>query len=173
MSYTTLYKVCQDGCVIEHSRYRNSHQAAMLVWDNMARKYLGQPASKYMLDQQMQCVWNLWKNPDVHESERILMAATFDQVMVKRENFQRLIDAIRECGCLFAGHFYQQVRAVVSFRDDNDCIAICWQQTSVARPAWQVYGDDDEEEGRQYNIFEDEGHWFLFGELPKVNHNDH
>lgn len=164
MSYTELYKVCKDGHVESYAEFRNSHRGASLVWMQMSRRYLGRDAN--LLN--MEPVWDLWRNQSVPLADRIVMASTFDNVMVRRTEFKRLCDAIAEyCQRIDGGTLPEQAQAITQLLDDDDCIAVCWNQTSVnADGTWWVYDDDedDDDDGRAYNINADHDHWYLFDE---------
>jgi len=157
MSYQSLYKVRKSGDVEHIKDYSNSFLGAFLVWDEMSKKHL---CMKVPIQGNMRPVWNLHKSESVPYCERILMMATFDNIMVKKENFTLLVDSIMECDSRLTGHFRQNAVMIQSLLDDDDCIAICWNQTSVCASPWTVY---DGEEGRPYNIYKDTKHWFMFG----------
>ena len=170
MSYTTLYKVPESGPVEEFAEYRNAFRGGFLVWDNLSHLHLNTPATHFMLkgDRAMQAVWNLWQNLEVPESHRIVMASTFDTVMVKHENLPRLIEAF-ESYCSDVddpGHISAMIPHLRALAEDDSCHAVCWQQTSVSADSWMVYEGVDKG-SRRYDISRDTGHWFLFDELAK------
>ncbi|MBU2177531.1 MAG: hypothetical protein KJ556_20765 [Gammaproteobacteria bacterium] len=162
MSYTTLYSISKDGNVYSFREFRNAFRSAYLVWDNMAKRYLGKEASSFMIGNNMQQVWDLWTKEDIPEAHRLTMAATFDHVIVRRENFETLANAFDQYAKDFAdpGHIPAQANALRELAT-TDCLGACWQQTSVAEDLWQIW-NYEEDEGRPYNINVDEGHWFLF-----------
>jgi hypothetical protein len=167
MSYATLLKINRYGDVHKCKRYTNSHRGAFLVWDRMAKEYLGEHATHFIHDD-MQPIWDLWKNELVPLHERVLMAATFDNVMVKSDNLATLIQDIERCGEFLAGHFYAQAQLIKSeLLNSDDCLGVCWHQASATCSPWWIDGGDDD--GRSYNIHVDSGHWFLFDELRVKN----
>ena len=95
MSYTTLYKVPESGEIKSYREYNNAFRGAWLIWDTMSKHDLGKSAVEFMRPctgndtGPMQPVWDLWKNPSIPESYRLVMASTIDDVMVKRENLER------------------------------------------------------------------------------------
>lgn len=157
MSYTELYQVTLDGDVTSHSEYQNAYRGAMLVWDTMAKRY----GLSFFTDSQK--VWDLYKDIRVSFDLRIVMASTFDNVMVKCENLPRLINAIGTFGHVFgdAGNLELQIEALKELQQSGDCFAVCWNQTSVNANPWQVY-DEKIEDYKTYNIFHGDRHWFLF-----------
>jgi hypothetical protein len=163
MSYTTLYKVCVDGQVKPHERYYNSYQNAFSVWDSMAKQYLHRDVAP-MLNSNMWELFNLWKNPLIPIGRRIVLMATFDHVLVRQANIAKLVAAHEEHWSFFSSIPCFGRRALFELLQDVDCVAVCWQQTSVSQQLWWVNGEDCQE-GRPYNVFVDKDHWFLFDEL--------
>jgi len=181
MSYTTLYKVSQTGKIKTYRDYRNAFRSAWLVWDTMSKLYLGRDAIEFTLsgDRSLQPVWDLWKDPNVHESHRIVMASTFDRVMVRRENLDRLVlaydayaDAVED-----PGHILEMAHALRELAQDEDCLAVCWQQTSVSEDLWIIpvtcpTCGQDMDESRPYDINLDNNHWFLFEAFDNLKGNE-
>lgn len=167
MSCTELYFVDQAGDVWLHSEYRNSFRGAMLVWTSMSERYLGhEPEYDHGLMNAMRPVWDLFQNTHVPVEMRIVLGTTFDKVMVKKENFPRLINAFRAFERIIGdgGNLVLQIPALEELYQEGDCVAVCWNQTSVNCGTWSVQECEDQE-SRPYNINRDEGHWFLFEHL--------
>ena len=162
MSYTELFYVEKSGDVVWHSEYHNSHRGAGLVWHTMSHMYLFKEPEFFNL----QPVWDLWENETVPIEMRIVMASTFDNVMIKRENLTHLVAAFRVYSAMVrdAGNIELQIQNLEKLADDENCLAVCWNQTSVNCGVWSVW-IDDEQEYRPYNIFKDSKHWFLFEEI--------
>lgn len=162
MSYTELYKVPAQGEIVEYAEFRNSYRGAWLVWDQMGKQYCGGVSIS-----NMQPVWDLAKSDRVPIDYRIVMASTFDNVMVRRENLPRLVQAIEEYAKTFeAGTLLEQADKLKELAQDDSCFAVCWNQTSVNCDTWLVrregldkYGDPLWE---MYDVSRDTGHWFLF-----------
>lgn len=164
MSYTELYSVPEKGQLGLYAEFHNSHRGAGLVWSEMSNRYLG----GFPIMGDMQPVWDLCKSSRVPLDYRIVMAATFDKVMVKRAKLPRLIQAIKEYAkCFDPGTLLQQVEKLQELADNPTCYAVCWNQTSVNCDAWAVerpgevdeYGDPLWE---MHDISRDTDHWFLF-----------
>ena len=103
--------------------------------------------------------------------DRIVIASTFDRVMVRRTEIPKLLDAISSYISRFdGGNLVDMVEELQKLAEDRVCYAVCWNQTSVS-DTWYVR-DDDEEDSRLYDISKDEDHWFLFDELERINAND-
>jgi len=180
MSYTTLYKVPESGEIQTYKEYGNAFRSAWLVWDTMSKLYLKKDAVEFMLkgDHAMQPVWDLWKDPSVPESHRIVMASTFDKVMVRRENLERLASAYDAYSRAVedAGHIEAMASDLRELARDETCFAVCWCQTSVSADTWmtpvtcECCGETTD--SRMYDVSRDEGHWFLFDELEKIEERE-
>jgi len=170
MSYTTLYLVPIVGEIESYAEFRNSFRSAYLVWHNMSKKYLGMEVPLHD-NEEMRKVWNLFKTSFIPMEDRIVIASTFDRVMVRRTEIPKLLDAISSYISRFdGGNLVDMVEELQKLAEDRVCYAVCWNQTSVS-DTWYVR-DDDEEDSRLYDISKDEDHWFLFDELERINAND-
>lgn len=171
MSYTTLYLVPIEGEIETYAEFRNSYRSAFLVWSNMSEKYLQKPLSTIISLNDLnplQEAWDLWKNPHVLIEDRIVMAATFDKVMVRRTEIPRLIDAILSYITRFdGGNLVDMIDKLRELKDNRVCYAVCWNQTSVS-DVWSIYNEETEE-SRMYDVSRDKNHWFLFDELEKLD----
>jgi hypothetical protein len=166
VSRTTIYCVPETGPIYSYREFSNAFRGGWLVWDNMSRRYLKRSASEYMIAGDLQPVWDLWKSLNVPLAHRIVMASTFDTVMVKRENLDKLIAAFGQYASDFEdpGHIPEQALALRELAENQDCFAVCWQQTSVSSDSWMVY-QGDAEGSRPYDVSIDNDHWFLFDAL--------
>lgn len=165
MSYTTMYAVPESGEIYEVADFKNAFRSAFLAWDQLSQRYLGKGvALKMASGKGMQEVWDISKNQQVSIAHRVVMMMTFDKVMVKRENFERLASAIDEYARMFdAGTLTEQASKIRELLQDETVFAVCWNQTSVSYPVWCI--DTDNDEGRMYDLSRDSDHWFLFDKL--------
>jgi len=161
MSYTTIYATPEIGEMYEVADFKNAFRSAFLVWDQLSEKYLGSGVAPRMGSlEKMQEVWDIAKRRDIPVHHRIVMMMTFDKVVVKAKNFNRLIKAIGDYAAEFdPGTLLDQAGKIKELQNDESVYAICWNQTSVSYPFWCV-GD-----ARMYDLSRDSGHWFLFDEL--------
>lgn len=160
MSCTEMYVVDSDGDVILHKEFSNSHRGAMMVWRQIAENMGFNVDFPFLVGDGIQKVWNIWKDNTAPLSHRIVMASTFDNVMVKRENLPNLIEAIEEYSKAFdPGHLLSQAATLRELTNDDQVAAICWNQTSVNCNPWM------DDEGEPYNINSGLRHWFLFDAL--------
>jgi hypothetical protein len=169
-----MYTIHQDGSAKEHKRFGNAFRGAMLVWTWLSQKYLPgmSPFMMMATEEGMQKLWDLAISDKVKDAHRIVHANTFDRVAIKRENFPRLIEAMKIFAedCPDPGHIPAQIEALQVLQDDpsSDITAVGWCQTSVCQPHWGTRYDDDDNE-IPFNLAESSDHWFLFdeGELEK------
>lgn len=116
-----------------------------------------------MITNEMQEVWDLIKDDRITEYEKICMKSTFDNVLVKKENLPKLIEAFRN----FEGQSSLPEQADLILEElkiDDTFLAIGWNQTSVNGDNWENFGDYNEETElyEPYNINTMDRHWFLF-----------
>lgn len=175
MSRTELYIVKKDGTLELYKEFGNSHRGASLLWDNLMKKYLNSSYGRMMMnDKEMEKLWRLDRDPKVSREEKILLISTFDHMLIKKENLKQFIDACEEVYKNFEelGHFNTYPEVMKEIMKLEDVIAIGWNQTSVCCDVWDVYETcthcDDGTIRRDYNIFKDNKHEFLFEYLKEI-----
>lgn len=197
MSETVLYGFGMDGNAYRYSEVHNGFRSAMAVWEIMEEKYLPPYIPEYVKKRYgdisfEKCVsllsykptrliptlsdgnvaakevWDLVNNLDVPVQERICMATTFDNYLVKREDIPKVIEAFRS----FEGKTSLSEQADILeelLEECPDCIAIGWNQTSV-NSGWTEKGGYDEEHinSLPYNCLTGDVHFWLFDDLETV-----
>lgn len=100
MSYSTIKAVYPNEKIESIFELSNSHGTAPYVWAAMAKVYLGidkaydHPKKGWMqLEDEL---WDLWKRSDIPEEHRLVFMLTFDRAYVARENYPRMVTAIRK-----------------------------------------------------------------------------
>ena len=181
MSYTEIYKFGKDGSAGQVGETRNAFRGAMSIWGILEEKYLpphktawsmpGEKVSRVadmMNRNAMKEIWGLIDNPDISEVDKIVLASTFDNVIVSKENIPKLLDAFRS----FEGNtsLKEQAEVIVSaISEDPELIAIAWNQTSVNGDAWESEETGEDEDGEEYylpyNLNNSDKHWELFENL--------
>lgn len=181
MSYTTLYKVPEKGEIEHFEEFGNSHRGAAMLWDYLGRKYV--PGFEGMQnDAHSDRVWALTKDDGVGQHEKDVLLSTFDHVMLKRQHFVRVADAMNRIGREMTrhsggfgepetserdgGHYPAHAEALRRLLDDPGAFAACWDQTSVADDMWNRYDrcktcGQDLEDCRSFDLARDSGHWFM------------
>lgn len=181
MSYTEIYAFEKDGNACFYSEVRNAWRGAMAIWRTLEEKYLLSlpfPSGWSLVNRDrnyysrttatitdadaMKEIWDLAKDERLSENERIVLKTTFDYVVVKKEDLPKVIDAFND----FEGEtsLKEQAEILVKMFNDDDVIAVGWNQTSVNGDTWGNFGGYDEEkyEDIPYNILTMDKHWFLF-----------
>lgn len=169
MSSTTLFKVPERGEIYPYAEFKNSYLGAYTVWEEMGRAYLGLNIISMGMGE-LRPIWDLWKNEKVLLNDRIVMAATFDRVMVRRDFLPRVATAMDDFAARHSpGHLLYQAEKLRELATLANCFAICWNQTSVNGGAWMTETEERDEYGekiwRYYDVSKDTDHWFLFDEL--------
>lgn len=175
MSYTEIYKFKNNGEAELHTEIKNSWLGAMAVWIFLDKKYLPPYTPEWaILSKQtdktysrasdphaIKDVWKLFYDDKVTLVDKIVLGTTFDHMIVKREDFQLVIDAFNS----FEGNTSLKLQSEVikELIDDPDCLGIAWNQTSVSESFW-----DNE---RTYNILINDEHFNLFDE-PQLKKNN-
>jgi hypothetical protein len=122
-------------------------------------------------------VVRLSEDESVPECERIVLAATMDGAVVRRENFPRLREAMLGYCKAYEdpGHYADQANAIDEAFSDESVEAVCWNQTSVNANPWWVYdgcdkcGSTEMDEGRPYDFGRDEqNRHYVFGYAEEV-----
>ena len=166
----SLFKVPGKGEIEPYAEFGNAWHGAMQIWSQVCKRYLGRDFSMASATDggDKEC-WNLTGEDRVPFDHRIVLASTFDTVMVKRENIPRLIQAMEQYIKDFdePGHLPAQIEKLTELVDDESCFAVCWQQTSCA-DTWFGYDECPtcgHEKSRPYDVSKDEDHWFLFDDV--------
>jgi len=162
MSYTEICGFDKKGNAYLQASVRNSWRGAMAIWNILGKRYL---SAYYQTDANtIKEVWDLFNSDNISDIDRIVLGTTYDKVIVKKEKFSELIKAFKN----FEGEtsLKEQAEILKIMADDENCIAVAWNQTSVNDNTWANFDYDDEAgESIAYNMFENGDHWYLFDEI--------
>lgn len=181
MSYTSIIHIGRDGMANVAGELRNSHLWSPMTWNVLSMKYRGYLTSFFGTesDADFQALWDMHATDQLTFADNVAMQLTFDNVLVRREDFARVADALEQCysdnSAWVAGMRGWHIRgAAKAFQDallDEDVIAIGFNGTSVSdgpllgvheETSVTVDGEEYEDvEVRPYNINVDQEHWFL------------
>ncbi len=170
MSYTEIVGFDKSGNAYAQADIKNAFRGAVAIWEIMGKKYCGHGASMWNINE-MKEIWNLSDDKKVPIEERIVMFSTLDNCLVKKENFERLINAFRTFGGETS--LKEQADVLEEMLAGEDCIAVGWNQTSVSKNKWLSFGgyDEEKEEYIPYNCISGTEHYWLFDELEKEEEN--
>ncbi len=161
MSYTEMFGFDKKGDAYFLAEIKNSWRGGIAIWNFLYDKYYGGTFPMFSGQAGFDQLNDAFER--MPEYEQIALQTTYDYALIKRENFQQVIDAFRA----FEGEtsLKEQANVIESALADEDCIAIGWNQTSVNGDNWTNYGGYDEknDEAIPYNINKDDKHWFLSG----------
>lgn len=195
MSQTEIYGFDQRGNVYFKAGIKNSWRGAMAIWAFLEKKYLPPYIPDYVKatnwyydgisfdevvenlgyaptrvtsplgkDNPLQEIWDLADNEELSLNEKIVLYTTFDSVLVKKENMSRVIEAFNK----FEGvtSLKEQAAVLAEMFEDENCIAVGWNQTSVNSKTWDncVY-DEKTGDWFPYNCLTQDEHFWLFDEL--------
>lgn len=186
MSYTEIFGFDRNGDAYLQDEVTNAWRRAMSIWSILEERYLPQYRPSFIPkhienkdiekvlgykpsrtscifdNKAMKEIWNLADDERLKSNEKIALATTFDYVIIKKENFEQLIKAFRE----FEGNtsLKEQADIIEKMLNDENCIALGFNQTSVNGDNWTNLGGYNEETEEQipYNLFTGDKHWFLF-----------
>lgn len=194
MSYTEIYGFDKKGNAYLAAQIPNAWRGMVAILNTLEKRYLPKYRAPWIpndipdevIEQRpyyqvtrvqsfivngdqkgIQEVWNLIYDDRLKDCEKIALASTFDGVIIKKKNFQRLITAFRE----FEGEtsLKEQADIIEKMLHDRNCIAVGFNQSSINTDSWGVLGGYDKELNKNipYNIFTGNKHWELFQELEK------
>jgi hypothetical protein len=190
MSCTEIYGFDKEGNAYLYAQVKNAWRGGMAIWKIMDERHLPPyrppDVPKDIPDDEVesychykpsrlvgswagndkkaaQDIWDLAENENIPEHERIVMSTTFDKAVVKKEDIPKIIEAFNA----FEGEtsLKDQAKVLQTMFDDDKCIAVAWNQTSVSGDgAWDCMGEYDEEieGGIPYNLNTGDEHWYLF-----------
>lgn len=190
MSYTEIFGFDKEGNAYGQADVRNAFRGAMAIWKILEQRYLPNYRPSYIPkwvpdgaieeflhykpsrcssfgdENAIKEIWSLADNKEVSETDRICLFTTFDRCLVKREDFEKVIKAFNE----FKGETSLKEQALIleGMLQDENCIAVGWNQTSVNCDVWANYSyDDEKDEEIPYNCLKQNEHYWLFDELNK------
>jgi hypothetical protein len=194
VSYTEIYKFNKIGNAEFIGETQNSHLFHSSVWAIIEEKYLEPfipewsksfPSMKkdaYFRSstEDMYEIWNVFDSKEISDIDRIVLGATFDNMIIKREDLPELIEAFKEFYIenvdlivkannnktvgLSIGHIAEIVQK--EMEDDPEMIAVGFG-ISLNGDNWEIY-EDSNDECRPYNLFFDKKHHDLFEHIKET-----
>ena len=156
-----MYKVHPDGQVAGAYEVRNAMAGALYIWECLREKYGVGSALNY------DPLWKLFTDDRMDLADKIAMGLTFDRVIIRRENLPPTIHVLQRFVSSLDGTptLVGIIDALKKLAQDQECVGVCFNHTSVAESYWEKR-DEGTDGGRRYDLNIDQGHWFLFDELP-------
>jgi hypothetical protein len=170
MSCTTLYAAFEDGDMKPVHRYSNSYCGAFMIWTYMIDRYLAadKPTGPWLGNEAfLQKLWDLVDDLSIPFAERVVLATTFDGVLVRGSEREKIAVCLMAVSRLLPPQNHLDLQFDDIFALPDTARAIGWQQTSVAPSFWCVSSSLNEYDERPYNIDTDTDHWWLFDEIEQ------
>ena len=165
MSYTKIYAFPEIGECYAAADVHNAHRGAWEVWNIIAQEYCGLEQFPMFNDADGDAVWAMWKSPDMHPADRIVLLTTFDHHIVMRRNLEMVVDAFerfneRYPGRTTIGEQALQIRELAAQLSNQEMAAVGWNQTSVCSGVWEVvnelgYVGDEDDDFRNFDLSRD------------------
>lgn len=148
MSYTEIYTVDTNGDVRLYGEVNNAFAGAMHVWNTLNKKYDLQDS----LFTEFKETWSKFNQGFYETHEDIVLGSTFDNVLVKKEHLDELIDALDKYHAEHGdGNHLQQAELLWELKN-KDILAVAWCQTSGVNDTWDYHYDEELDEIIPYNI---------------------
>ena len=147
MSTTTVKAVWPGEKVEDLEELRNSHGSAQVVWNEMAKRYLG--LKDYEYSRYCDELWPIYKRADMPAHHRAVLMMTYDDAIVMKANYKQAASDIREFLADFPGrdgYVSHWPRIADLFESEPECPAIGFHMTSVSEDPFQgSYNEETEE----------------------------
>lgn len=195
MSTTELYFFGENGDCKYCAEVSNSWRGAMAIWTWLEEKYLpvyrgGVKHARWyqenMSDEDIlrlngfrptrliaatdpddsKEIWALADDERLTTDQKIVLATTFDNCLVKAETIPRVLRAFRAFGGETS--LNEQADAIEKAIEEHpEITAVGWNQTSVCADSWDAAGPCDADgNGTAYNWKTGDLHWWLDEEYP-------
>jgi hypothetical protein len=167
MSYCELIAM-HDGGTASIAEYSNSYGWCAYVWNALFEKYI-EKLHEYdsWLVGDPNRVWDLAKRDDLSPAERVTLAATFDNVVVRVEDLGTVADLFDRFVEMYPpGNYVCHLPAMAEalreiHREPAGAIAVGWYGMSVVDNPWVGEWVDEFAYHEPYDITKGEKHWFL------------
>jgi len=173
MSACEVYAITKTGNVRYFGEARNAFGGAFSVWRALIGKYLvrgDDEATIFMMRGDMGSLWRLVRDERLTRAERIVLASTYDNVVIWHDHLMRVIHAFEGWAHVHPKHtshtMEEEVGLLAKIWQRKSLRGACFNQTSVCDSPWTVYGPHGGT--RPYNVLRDSGHWELFGHYPEL-----
>ena len=195
MSCTEIYGFDKDGNAFLYDAVPNAWRGAMSVWKRMEKRYLPRYIPRWMkaswkyresmTDEEIidafdylpsrltsvdreatDEIWALFENDSVDIGDRVVLGTTLDNVLVRKNE----LDAVARAFEVFEEEpetsLPEQAVILRKMMEDENIIAVGWNQTSINADSWESPSADEEtNECIPYNCLTGTKHWWLFDEL--------
>lgn len=196
MSTTSIYKIRKNGTPAECGCVSNSWRFAMALWVYLEDKYLPMYRGGYVTSANwytedisdseiiirlgfrpsrlasftnpsaLEEVWKLFEDDRLTKSERIALGCTFDEALIHKEAFPRVIEAFRSLTDMQNSAYPELADILENLLSDDDCIGAGFG-ISQSECLWECAYDENDEE-ILYNVFTGDKHFWLDEDNPAL-----
>ncbi len=180
MSACVLYQIRPNGDLEFFRGFANAHRGACLVWADFADRYkiYGKPnpfmdSQRYSFLTDIEVARRIWRKAYDHSvplEQRIVMFLTFDKALVKAEDRESTVQALRKYHtCLSAEDHYCHTAAWANAIEElpEDSRGFGFHHTTVSDNPWIIH---EEMDSIPYNVDRSEdGHFWVHEQLHKTN----
>ncbi|AIJ07022.1 MULTISPECIES: hypothetical protein [Edwardsiella] len=161
MSYSTVVSVWPGEKSEELEELQNAYGSGPVIWNDMAVRYLGMARNSYTWE--IDKVWPLPKRMDIPEHNRAVLAMTYDNMIVVREDYARAAQCIRQYLIDFPAderYVNHWPRIAEIFESNPESPAIGLWLTSVCENPFTGEWNEDADEydqpdwSKYWNVFE-------------------
>lgn len=200
MSTTYIYKIRKDGTPVEYESVKNSWRFGMALWGHLEEKYLPMYRGSYvaaanwytddMPDREVAKrlgyaptrlaafthpeafgeICDLVDSDRLTASERIALGCTFDDVLIHKGVFNKVIEAFRSIPEMQTSAFPEIADILERLLNDDDCIGAGFGISQISNRWEPAYDENDEEV--LYNVHKGKEHWWLDDEKPELFHGE-
>jgi hypothetical protein len=146
MSTTTVKAVWPGEKAEDLEELRNSHGSAPIVWNEIAKRYLGLGNYEYSFKSDE--IWPLYKRDDMPAHHRAVLMMTYDNALVMKANYKQAAADIRAFLADFPGrpggaNHWSRIAEI--FDNEPPCEAIGFHMTSVSEDPFQGAWNEERE----------------------------
>lgn len=159
MSNTEIYAIKKNGEPTMAGTTENSFRGGLFIWTKLCEKYNIEGG---MFGGGFEKLWKLTDTGTLEAFENLTMKTTFDRVIAKKEDIPAILEAFEQFDKAFPGSSLLEQAEIIrnEILNNDEMIAVCWNQTSNTCTQWEPDYDDNDEE-IHYNINTNDNHWFL------------
>jgi hypothetical protein len=176
VSYCAIIEF-RDSVADTVQQFGNSWGGAARIWDALYNKYLKNPMLEYdnwLTDSSKpgnRRLWDLVDDSRLFDFEKAVHCATFDNFIVRRENFPRFCEHLREFSRAHPCGGVDHLPAWAAFIEKSDAEAVGFHHTSVTGNPWVSY-DEEKDESVPYDLRTGDKHAEVYAELEASKEPD-
>jgi hypothetical protein len=146
MSYCAILEF-KGNEIVDEKEFKNAWGGAATIWNALFEKYMKNPENKYdswlwrISSGKGQDLWDLWKDERLTDCEKIALLATFDRALIKKENFGKFANYLREFATLHPRpkDKVYHLEDWIKFIGASDADLIGFYHNSVGDNPWDYY----------------------------------